>query len=195
MNTENKTKKKVKASTVISNVILALAIVIAAYILICRVSGKMPSVLGYSAVTILTDSMDTDGEKPDIPAGTYVLIKKTDAKNIRVGDIVTFYSTDEAIAGSLNTHEVIEIITGENGEISFRTQGRNRNSNPVPDKNPAESQNLVGKFVCKLNVLTFIIKLLSNKLVLIGLIVALGAVIAVSSALGKKKKPDGTTAA
>lgn len=174
----------------ISSVLLVLVIIFAAYILICRVAGKIPSFFGYSTIAILTDSMDTDGDGTDIPAGTYVLIKKTAAADIKVGDIITFYSTDEHIAGALNTHEVIEIITGDDGKLSFRTQGRNKATNPVPDADLTEQDALVGRYVGKLNVLTFIMKILSNKLALIGLIIVLGAVAVVALAAGKKKKPD-----
>lgn len=168
-----------------------LVVILTVYIVVCRATGKIPSFFGYSVITIVSDSMDSSPEDNcdyDIPRGTYILIRKTSADAIKEGDVITFYSTDARIAGAPNTHRVVDIVENADNTLSFRTQGVNKKTNPAPDENLTEENNIIGKYVRNLNVLTFMMKLLTNKLVLIGLIILLGALIVIPRALGRKKK-------
>lgn len=178
--------------SIISSVVLVLVLILTLYIVVCRLSGKIPNFFGYKTVMILTDSMDAqeDGADVDIPRGSYILIKEKDPAEIVKGDVITFYSADERISGALNTHCVVDIKTNDDGSRSFITQGVNIKTNPGPDDNPTEEKNIVGVYVGKLNVLTFIMKALANKVVLIALVVILGAIIVIPSAVGRKKEEN-----
>lgn len=132
-------KKNIKRIvSVVLTVLIILMILVAAYFMYCNISGKVPFVANIAFVKILTPSME-----PTIPAGSYILAEKTDAGDIKVGDVIMFYSRDAAIYGKINTHRVVE-INEENGVRSFITRGDN---NPVNDKDPVPEQDVVGKYI------------------------------------------------
>jgi signal peptidase len=155
-------------------------------------SGKVPSVFGYSVLNIVSGSMEDE-----IPSGSYILIKKTDAGEIEKGDVICFYSTDPKIYGLPNTHRVVEepIVT-ENG-IEFVTKG---DANPINDKQTAKGDRIVGVYVKRLDGLTAFSDSLGQGTLVIVIICLLFSTIfmigcaAVISASNKKSKPqDGET--
>lgn len=113
-----------------------------------KATGK---VFGVSVMWVLTDSMEDT-----IPARSYILVTSVDPKDIQVGDIITFYSRDHAIAGSLNSHRVVEII-GDHEE--FRTKGDN---NPVEDALTVQASDIVARYSRNLPLLTFIGRLFAT---------------------------------
>ena len=96
---------------------------------------EIPDFGGTVPLIVLTDSM-----YPDIKSGDMIICKTVDAKDVEVGDVISFY--DPAGNGTtVVTHMVIEKIE-ENGKLSFKTKGINNNTEdrlPVPaDKVIAE---------------------------------------------------------
>ena len=94
------------------NVLAVLMIVLALFILLSVVMtkpGQAPNVLGYSSFRVLSGSM-----APTIPTGSMILVKATDASEIEAGDVISFYSSDPALAGAVNTHRVLSVET-QNG--------------------------------------------------------------------------------
>ncbi len=155
-----------------ATILLVVAIV---YIMGAKIKGEVPFFCGYSVMNIISGSMEDT-----IPEGSYILIKKTDATEIRKGDIICFYSDDPAIRGYPNTHTVVEDpIYGENG-IEFVTKG---DANPQKDTHTAKGDKLIGKYVLNLNMLTDFSKMLEGKGILIisTVLVGLCAAIMVAS--------------
>lgn len=95
-------------------------------------SDEVPSVGGVSPMIVLTDSM-----YPTIKSGDLVICKTAKAKDVKEGDIMSFF--DPAGNGStVVTHRVVEVITNEDGSLSFRTRGDANNADDselVPEKN------------------------------------------------------------
>lgn len=106
-----------------------------------KATGKQ--VFRTSVLWVLTDSM-----ADAIPARSYILVETVDPQEIQVGDIITFYSRDPAIAGSLNSHRVVEIL-GDHEE--FRTKGDN---NPGVDNATVLASDVVARYVKNLPLLT-----------------------------------------
>ncbi len=80
----------------------------------------VPSVFGTSFLYVATDSME--GDNPDsLNTGTGVIIKKDDPKNVKVGDVITFYYPK---LKAPDTHRVLEITTNSDGLV-FHTRGDN----------------------------------------------------------------------
>ena len=97
---------------------------------------EVPSIGGVLPMIVLTDSM-----KPEIDSGDLIICKVTDPKDVKVGDVISFF--DPAGNGSsVVTHRVIEIID-EDGKLLFRTRGDNNNTD---DKDPVPAENLVGTY-------------------------------------------------
>ncbi len=138
--------------SIILYVLLGLIAVFVLFLVVSRFSGKTPFIGKYTALWVLTNSME-NLEDPDegFPAKTYILIQKVDPKDVEAGDIITFYSSDPSLAGGMNTHRVVEVI-GDHEE--FRTKGDNIKTNPVPDTYTAKAENIVGIYVRRLPVLT-----------------------------------------
>ena len=124
-----------KALTVIGIVmclILVPILIVNCTLLVKSVVNKeeVPDFGGTLPLIVLTDSM-----YPDIKSGDLIICKTIDAKEVEIGDVISFY--DPASNGSaVVTHKVIDIIN-EDGSISFKTKGINNNTEdrlPVPEE-------------------------------------------------------------
>ena len=51
--------------------------------------GEVPSVFGFSVLRLQTGSME-----PEYKTGSVIVAKKTDADDLKVGDVISFYSTN-----------------------------------------------------------------------------------------------------
>ena len=106
-----------------------------------KISNRIFFVGGKSTIWVMTDSMEDT-----IPAQSYILVRKAQASDVRVGDVITFYSDDPALRGNMNTHRVVEIKDGGN---SFVTKGDNALAN---DPYPARGEAIVGIYERNLEV-------------------------------------------
>jgi len=133
-----------KTRTVIENVLFAVAVmtlsIILASVLVTRANGKTPQVFGYQLYRIESGSMD-----PTLGVGTLILSHSPEnAAGLKKDDIITFVSSD----GKTITHRIIEVVTSEDGSVSYRTKG----DNPInsPDNDPVLPQNVEAVFVLKI---------------------------------------------
>lgn len=97
---------------------------------------EVPDFAGVIPLIVLTDSM-----YPDIKSGDLIFVNKTDAQEVQVGDVISFFDP-EGGGSAVVTHKVIERIE-EDGKISFRTQGINNNT---ADRLPVPAESLVGLY-------------------------------------------------
>lgn len=142
--TEAKEKKTMDAKRIINivvNVILVVAIILAAvctYISFVSTSGNgVPSILGVSLMTIQTDSMYPVLKPGDLIIDTPV----KDASTLRTGDIITYWTI---INGErvLNTHEIVGVYDGGN-YLLFETKGLRNTS---ADALTVHESEIVGKY-------------------------------------------------
>ena len=116
----------------------AIALILASVFVLLSVvltpAGQVPQVMGFSVFRVLTGSME-----PEIPEGSLLLVKKTDANRIQIGDLISFFSPDPTLEGAVNTHRVVD-IDGENQR--FTTKG---DANDAVDGAPVHFKNLIGK--------------------------------------------------
>lgn len=136
---EPKDAKKHKIISTIVNVILVIAIVIAAtatYTSYVSTSGNgVPSVLGLRVFSIQTDSM-----YPTLNPGDLIIDKAVkDSSQLQVGDIITYWTV---INGErvLNTHRISQIYDG-GGHLIFETKGDN---NSISDSLTVHESEVVG---------------------------------------------------
>ena len=148
-----------KALTTLLNIICIAIIVLAIGVLFAVVTtpkGQPPQIFGFSGFRVLTGSME-----PTIPTDSFVLVHRVDASKIRVDDVISFFSKDEALRGAVNTHRVVG-ISGTDGQIVFETKG---DANMIADKVPVQASDLIGKVVLVSFGLGKLIRLISNPLV------------------------------
>ncbi len=134
-------------------VLLLLVIVVTVYM---TANGRVPSFFGYSVMRVVSGSME-----PTLPVDAFILVKQTEAQELAVGDIISFYSADPAISGSPNTHRIAGIRQTEDG-ISLITKG---DANPVEDSYPVSEEALIGRFVGRVGFFEWVSRLLGNQLV------------------------------
>lgn len=159
----------------IVNVLSVLLILGAIMILLTVVmtkSGEAPNIFGYSVFRVLSGSME-----PAIRTDSLVVVQRTEAENIREGDVISFYSRDPSLEGFVNTHRVVD-VENSNGEITFTTRG---DANQIADRYPVTSKDLIGKVVFVSLFLGKFVRLLSNPLIFLPLIVIPLAVILLSN--------------
>ena len=87
---------------------------------ISKFTNRVFFVRDRAVIWVMTDSMEDE-----IPAMSYIQIRKAEASEVKVGDVITFYSDDPVLQGHLNTHRVVEIVDGGK---SFVTKGDNNKS-------------------------------------------------------------------
>ncbi|MBD7909253.1 signal peptidase I [Sporosarcina gallistercoris] len=94
--------------------------------------GEPTSFFGYQPLTVLSNSMN-----PIFKTGDMLFVKKVDAAEVKVDDIITFKES----GGNLITHRVVEVLT-DSGSLSFVTKGDNNNR---VDDELVKAESLLGK--------------------------------------------------
>ena len=135
-----KTLKRI--GTIVISVILWAIILLAALSAFTTMATKddqsVPRILGYTPMSVESDSM-----KPTFCKGDLIFIKKCDTSKLKEGDIITFHTIiDNQYA--LNTHR-IQKIDEVNGVRSYTTIGDNNNG--VADQHVISDGDIVGKYV------------------------------------------------
>ena len=97
---------------------------------------EVPDIGGVLPMVVLTDSM-----YPEIESGDLIICTETEAKEVKVNDIISFFDP-ASNNSSVVTHRVVEIIE-QDGKISFRTRGDNNNTD---DKDLVPADNLIGVY-------------------------------------------------
>ena len=145
--------------------LLSLVIIAAAIAVLCMVvftpSGKTPDIAGYSFLRITTGS-----KEPTYGVDTMIVVKKTEPSEIKVGDVISFYSSDPALDGAVNTHRVTE-VRREGDQWVYTTRG---DANNVDDTYEAYSRYLVGKVVGSSVLIGKLSRLTANPLIFIPII-------------------------
>lgn len=95
----------------------------------------------YGAYVIISGSME-----PIIKVKDAVIVRRVEEKDLKVGDVVTYVSMDEAYYGILITHRIID-IKEENGQKIYVTKG---DHNETPDRSPIEFGQINGKVVMRI---------------------------------------------
>lgn len=124
--------------------------------------GEAPNVLGYSLFRVMTGSME-----PTIPTDSLIAVKKTDPAKLKVGDVISFYSRDPSLMGEVNTHRIVA-IEQQDGRYYFATKG---DANNVEDQYATVEDDVIGKVFFNSYNLGKVIRLLSNPLVFIPIII------------------------
>lgn len=157
------------------NIFSVLVIVFAVVVLLCVVmtpKGEAPSFMGYTVMRVLTGSME-----PEIPTDSLIVVRRTDPAEIQPGDVISFYSEDPSLRGMANTHRVTEVEKNGVGFV-FHTKG---DANVVEDQYGVHSENLIGKVVFTTTILGKIVRLLSNPLIYVPLILIPMAAIVITN--------------
>ncbi len=128
-----------KLVSIISTLIFVVCLLLLAVVIITPKNAdgtKTVNVAGYSLMSILTDSME-----PNYNVGDIVIVKVTDAKELKVKDVITYYTTDPTLEGKPVTHRINNIYE-HLGELRFETKGDN---NPGVDSYLVAEDSIIGR--------------------------------------------------
>ena len=151
----------------LSVVIIAAAVIVLIVVLLTK-PGKPPSIGGFTLLRITTGSM-----APTYDIDTMILVEKTAPSEIQEGDVISFYSSDPALDGAVNTHRVVG-IEQEGEQYIYTTKG---DGNNIADPYNVKSEYLIGKVIWSSILLGKISRLVSNPLIFIPVILVPLAVI------------------
>ena len=148
-----------RAGTIVISVILWAIILLAALYAFTTMATKddqsVASILGYTPMTVETDSM-----KPTFQSVDLIFIKKCDTLKLKEGDIITFHTIiDNQYA--LNTHRILK-IEETNGVRSYTTVGDNNNG--IADQHVISDGDIVGKYVGHISDLGKVMDFLSSSI-------------------------------
>jgi len=128
-----------KVGNILLDILIVLVVLIALAMSVMVISSKasgVPNVLGYTPVTVQTDSM-----VPTFNVGDLLIIKQVNTNTLKVGDVITFKEIVDR-KQILNTHRIVEIIDA-GGLIKFETKGDHETQN---DLNAVVNVDVVGKW-------------------------------------------------
>lgn len=152
-----KTIKKIL--NIIVDVIVILIMIVSILTVVLSLTSKssgVPNILGVAPLSVQSNSMEDTFFEGDLLLSQ---VTNDPGETYEVGDIVTFpiEINGESV---LNTHRIVEVIEDENITY-YKTQGDNKDTNPVPDEDLQSASTIVAKYTgTKIsgvgNVLTFI---------------------------------------
>lgn len=154
------------------SVIIIIAAVFVLLIVVMTKPGKTPSIAGYMALRVTTGSM-----APTYDVDSLIIVKQTDPASIHENDVISFYSSDPALSGAVNTHRVVSIETDGNN-YRYITKG---DANNVVDRYDVDSRDLLGKVVWSSLILGKIVRLVSNPLIFVPIILVPLAIILIAN--------------
>ena len=154
--------QKYKALRVTASVLwwclVALLFLLLVNVFGAKIQGKVPSVFGYSVLNVVSGSMEDE-----IPRNSYILVKRVSPDEVKVNDVICFYSTDPQIYGMPNTHRVVKDPILKDGKYEFVTKG---DANSIEDSETAKGDRLIGVYVKTLDTLSSFSKSLGTNTML-----------------------------
>ena len=159
------TKEKIKPLRFITSVIsyaifiwlLLVGLMLLAYVADIKIRAAKgdtsPPV--YNAYVVLTGSM-----VPEIMPKDVVVTKKREAKDLEVGDIITFLSSDPRLSNIIVTHRIkAKYYDATTNKYTFQTKG---DANNTADFTLAEDTNIIGEVIFKIPKIGYIQSILAT---------------------------------
>lgn len=151
-----------KIGAVLMNILIWLIVLMAVVFIFISLSSKenrgVPKLLGYSPLTVQSDSMAGDGAD-NFSQGDMIIIKQVDDFSLlKEGDIITFW---DIIGGTraMNTHRIISIDYSL-GYASYYTKGDN---NALADEDAKIEGDIIGIYSSHIKGAGKILDFLSSK--------------------------------
>ena len=151
-----------------------------------RFSNNNIAVGGYRVFLIVSESM-----KPEYKVGDILVSKKVSVDDINVGDDVTYLGEKSNLKGLIITHRVIK-KEEKDGKLVFTTKGT---ANSIADPEIEVSQ-IYGKVIYKTIFLSFLGKIMMNKVagyilfIIIGFLLSIEIVSAIFSSDDEEEEKD-----
>lgn len=147
---EDKTTKRKKTFRllykIISYTLIVILMIVALFFIIYVVSGKIAEKNGknppFGLYTVISPSMT-----PNIDVYDVVFVKNTSEEDLKVDDVITFYSSNEFFGDTPITHRIVEILDVPNTGTMYRVKG---DANESADAEKVIPSNVIGKVIFKI---------------------------------------------
>ncbi len=130
----------------LSYTLIVVLVIVAGLCLTYVVSGKIAEKKGekppFSLFTVISPSMT-----PNIEVYDVVFVKKTDVDDLKVDDVITFYSSNAFFGNTPITHRIVEILDIPDTGTMFRVKG---DANQNADVDKVIPNNVIGKVMFKI---------------------------------------------
>lgn len=131
---------------IVSSTLIGVLVVVAGFFVVYMSSKKLAEKQGknppFGLYTVISPSMT-----PNIDVYDVVFVEKASEKNLKVDDVITFYSTNAMFGNTPITHRIVEILDVPNTGTMYRVKG---DANESADNEKVIPQNIVGKVVFKI---------------------------------------------
>lgn len=165
---------------ILYQILVILCLVVAAVIVLQKVTDSNKSIAGYRIFRVITGSME-----PEYDVGEVVISKETDPQKIKVGNDIVYFGTYGEYNGKIIMHSVVGIDEDENGNLNFHAKGLHSAS--VEDPQIKASQ-IYGVVKFKSKILTVLYKWATNIYSLFIIITVLSLNVFISFRVSGKKK-------
>ena len=139
---------------ILYQLIVILCLLLAAIIIMQRITDSNRSIAGYRMFRVITGSME-----PEYDVGEVVISKEINPKSIKVGDDIVYLGKYGEYNGKIIMHNVIGIETDENGNLNFHAKGLHSSSVEDPQ---IKADQIYGVVKYKSKLLTILYKLATN---------------------------------
>ena len=131
---------------ILSYTLISILLVIAIFFIVYVVSGKIAQKNGknppFGLYTVISPSMT-----PNIDVYDVVFVKNIDLDDLRVDDVITFYSSNAFFGDTPITHRIVEILDIPSSGTVFRVKG---DANENADLEKVIPSNVIGKVMFKI---------------------------------------------
>ncbi len=153
---------------IIKGIITVFLLIVLSLVIFQKVTNNKIVVGNVYVFQVASGSM-----KPYYKIGDIVVVKKTDASSLKVGDDVTYLGRESNLNGLVITHRIIS-IRDDNGKLYFTTKGT---ANDVEDPE-ITIDDIYGKVMYKTILFSFVGRLMTNITVYYLLFVSVGVAFA-----------------
>ncbi len=166
---------------ILYQILVILCLIVAAVIIMQKVTANNKSIAGYRMFRVITGSME-----PEYDVGEVVISKETDPKKIKVGDDIVYLGKYGDYSGKIIMHSVVGIDTDANGNLNFHAKGLHSSSVEDPQ---IKADQIYGVVKYQSDILTILYKLATNiySVFVIIIVLSLNVFIAFRSPRKKKK--------
>lgn len=142
-----KRKKTIKSIyQITSYTFIIVLMVVASFLVLYVATGKIAEERGenppFGLYTIVSPSMT-----PNIKVYDVVFVKKISTKDLKVDDVITFYSTNSYFGNTPLTHRIVEVVDVPDIGVAYRVKG---DANQNPDDEKVLPSTIIGKVMFKI---------------------------------------------
>ncbi len=143
-------------ASILRGIFMTMLVLFILMVCLQRFSNNEISLFNFRMFTVISGSME-----PKYKIGDVLISVETDPKDIKVGDVVSYYGEKRDVKGKVVTHQVMSIEQDDSGKYYFHTKGICENC-LVEDPIVAENQ-IYGVVKYKVKTLSYIYKVVGTK--------------------------------